>query len=154
MTSRLFRTFLLCLLAVASTVDIGWAQDPQDADAAAASPPAGATPSGSARLLVGGAQAATIGFSLRSDGPRFAVGPIAQALGIELRVGPLGDAHTLFFEGKQVLFGPDDPNVVTVSPDGSTRQEIWRLSASPSESASGLQVPLEFLTRTFGEELG
>ncbi|MEM7668874.1 MAG: N-acetylmuramoyl-L-alanine amidase, partial [Pseudomonadota bacterium] len=104
--------------------------------------------------MVGGAQAATVGFSLRSDGPRFSVGPIAQTLGVELRVGPLGDAHTLFFEGKQVLFGPDDPNVVTVSPDGSTRQEVWRLSASPSESATGLQVPLEFLTRTFGEELG
>lgn len=111
-------------------------------------------PSGSARLLLDGSQAASVGFSLRSDGPRFAVGPIARALGVELRVGPLGDAHTLIFTDKQVLFGPGDPNVVTVASDGASGQKIWRLSMAPVESALGLQVPLEFLTRTFGEELG
>lgn len=113
-----------------------------------------ADPSGSARLVHEGRQATSVGFSLRADGPRFALRPIAQVLGVELRIGPLGDAHTLIFDSRRVIVGPDSPTVVTTSPDGSQREELIRLSSPPIKTARGLEVPLEFLERTFGDELG
>ena len=157
--ARLLALLLTTLLAVAVLMVPVHAQEPaqedeQAAQAEGADDGTTVTPSGSARLVFGGSQVASLGFSLRPDGPRFSIEPIARALGVELRVGPLGDSHTLMFTGKQFLFGPDDPTVVTVSSDGSRREEIWRLAASPIESALGLQVPMELLERTFGDELG
>lgn len=127
--------------------------------AAAQDPPpavegSSAHPAGSARLMFEGKQVATVGFSLRNDGPRFALAPIAQVLGVELRIGPLGDSHSLIFDTKTVLLGPDDPTVVTVSPDGQVREEITRLRLAPIKTARGLEVPLEFLKWALGDELG
>ncbi|MEM6792760.1 MAG: N-acetylmuramoyl-L-alanine amidase [Acidobacteriota bacterium] len=146
-------SFFPSLLLVACALGVGLG-GPASAQEAEDSSPPEVTPSGSARLMFEGQQRANVGFSLRSDGPRFAISPIAELLGTGLRVGPLGEAHTLILADKQVVLGPDDPTVVTVSPDGSTREEIWRLQTSPIRSALGLEVPLEFLRRTFGEELG
>ena len=130
-----------------------WSQEPEQlGDAAAAS--ATADPSGMARLLFEGNPVASVGFSLRADGPRFALAPIAQVLGVGLRVGPLGDAHTLLFDDRHVIVGPDDPSMVVIPQDGSSREELSRLEQPPVKTARGLEVPLEFLSRTFGEQLG
>lgn len=122
--------------------------------ALAQDPPPANDPSGSARLIYEGRQVASIGFSLRADGPRFALAPVAQVLGVELRIGPLGDAHTLIFEGQKVIVGPDSPSVVVISPDGTLHEELTRLEAPPIKTAFGLEVPLDFLELTFGDELG
>ena len=135
---------------------IGWlpavvkAQDPPPADAETSN----VNPAGSARLMFEGKQVAGVGFSLRNDGPRFTLAPIAQVLGVELRIGPLGDSHTLIFDNKKILLGPDDPTVVTVNAEGQVTEEITRLRLAPIKTARGLEVPLEFLRWALGDELG
>ena len=140
----------LCLALVAPLQASAQEPDPAEDEAA----PVSVDPAGSARLMLDGRQVAGVGFSLRGDGPRFALEPIAGALGVELRVGPLGDSHTMVFEGKKILLGPDDPTFVTVKEDGSGAEEISRLRLAPIKTARGLEVPLELIEKTVGNELG
>ena len=147
-TLPFYRLLLAALICLGPTLVL-WGQQPTPAPETAT-----ADPAGSARLMFEGRQVAGVGFSLRNDGPRFALAPIAQVLGIEVRVGPLGDSHTVIFEDKKILLGPDDPTVVTVTADGQLREEIATLRLAPIKTARGLEVPLEFLERTFGDELG
>lgn len=131
------------------------AQDPTTEESGDTTSQAGSVdPAGSARLMLDGRQVAGVGFSLRGDGPRFALEPVAGALGVELRIGPLGDSHTLIFDDKKILVGPDDPTFVTVQGDGSGAEEISRLRLAPIKTARGLEVPLELIEKTVGAELG
>lgn len=121
------------------------APDPPPAEAAAVSP------SGSAGLIFEGRPVANVGFSLRADGPRFALSPIARVLGVELRVGPLGQSHTLLFEGgEEILLGPDEPTYVVETEEGVERHGLRR---APVRTVHGLEVPVEFLERAFGDRL-
>lgn len=147
LTLTLTLTVALTLLAPSPI----WAQEPAPSDEAEET--SSVDPAGSARLLLDGRQVAGVGFSLRGDGPRFALEPIAGALGVELRIGPLGDSHTLIFEDKKVLVGPDDPTFVTVQSDGAD-EEISRLRLAPIKTVRGLEVPLEMIEKTIGDELG
>lgn len=136
---------------MAMLVTLGAPLAAQEPDAPSAAPVA---PGGTARLLVADRHVGGVGFVLRGDGPRFSLQPLAQALGAELRVGPLGDSHTLMFDERTFLFGPDERTVVTTAPGGEAGDERMRLSAPPIRDAAGLKVPLELLQRTFGDELG
>ncbi len=109
-------------------------------------------PIGNAGLVVAGQPEFTVPFTLTPGGPRFALAPISAALGVELRIGPLGDSHTLIFADRKILVGPEQASMVSVPNDGE--QEISTLSGMPFRDAQGLKVPLDFLENTFGEELG
>lgn len=108
-------------------------------------------PAGNAGLVLAGKTGFSVPFTLTPSGPRFALAPIAAALGIELRIGPMGDSHTLLFSDRNVLVGPDEALMVVVPADGA--DEIVPLSGLPFRDAQGLKVPLDFLERTFGEQL-
>ena len=103
------------------------------------------------------------------DGPRFALVPIAIALGarpdtesdvepearagLRLRIGPLGDSHTLIYEDRQLVVGPGQPTLLTVAPDGRTERDVVTLSRAPIRDAQGLKVPLDALEVALGEPL-
>ncbi len=112
-----------------------------------------ALPTGTARMVREGRAAATVPVSFAADGPRFALGPIAATLGAELRVGPLGDSHTLVYEDRHILLGPGQALMVTVAPDGHTQKTITQLAQVPFRDAEGLKVSLDLLERALGEPL-
>ncbi len=149
-TCQFLSILTLVAFGIGSFPDEVKAQDPPPAAAETST----VNPAGSARLMFEGKQVAGVGFSLRNDGPRFTLAPIAQVLGVELRIGPLGDSHTLIFDNKKILLGPDDPTVVTVNSDGQVTEEITRLRLAPIKTARGLEVPLEFLRWALGDEMG
>jgi N-acetylmuramoyl-L-alanine amidase len=92
-------------------------------------------------------------FVVAPDGPKFALAPIAAALGVELRIGPLGEDHTLIFGDEKVIVGPDKALMLTVSGEGDEPEEMTFLAQKPFKDAQGLKVPLEFLDLTFGARL-
>lgn len=98
-------------------------------------------------------QQTTLPFSLSPRGPLLALQPIALALGVELRLGPLGESHTLVFADREILVGPGSATLVSMGKDGS-RPLIQPLSQPPTKDAEGLKVPLDFLQNAIGEELG
>ncbi len=106
-----------------------------------------------ARMTLEGRPVARVPVTLFPDGPRFALSPIAAALGIELRVGPLGDSHTLVFEDRQIIVGPGDALMVTVTPEGGAHREVKRLGQIPIRDAAGLKVPLQLLEAALGDPL-
>lgn len=110
------------------------------------------TPSGSAFLVLDGRNVGQIPFVVRPDGPRFALAPLVELLGLEMRVGPLGDMHTLIFEGQEIRVGPETTAYVVVDAEG--REEVRHLPAPPVEGLAGLMVPLRFFEDVFGEALG
>ena len=112
----------------------------------------GVPPSGSASLTLGGKPAGQLPFTIRQDGPRFALAPLAELLGIELRVGPLGDMHVLVFEDKEIRLGPEHTSYVVATSDGT--EEVHHFQRAPVKGIYGLLVPLETLQRVFADELG
>ena len=108
---------------------------------------------GVASLVLEGRPVATVTTAQAADGPRFALAPVAAALGVELRIGPLGDSHTLVFEDRQVIVGPGQSTLVTVSPDGRSERDFMHLARMPIRDAQGLKVPLEALESALGEPL-
>ena len=110
-------------------------------------------PTGNAGLVMPGKPGFSVPFTITPDGPRFALAPLAAALGVELRIGPIGESHTLIFGDKKILVGPDRALMVTVSTDGKDQEEVLSLSGLPMRDAQGLKVPIDFLERSFGEHL-
>ena len=108
---------------------------------------------GLATLVLSGQPVATVSATQYPDGPRFALQPIAEALGIELRIGPLGDSHTLIYEDRQIILGPTQPLMITVAPDGRSQRKISHLARTPIRDAAGLKVSLDLLERAIGEPL-
>ena len=56
--------------------------------------------------IVVGRQRAPLPWAESSFGPLVALAPVVEALGGELEVGPLGQAHTLRVAGREVVLGP------------------------------------------------
>lgn len=111
-----------------------------------------AVSSGSGALQLGD-RALALSFSLAPEGPLFALQPIAAGLGLELRTEPLGQGHTLVVADKEVIVGPGSSQIViTESADGTPRIESLR--QAPIKLGAEMQVPLDFLERTIGQELG
>ncbi len=108
---------------------------------------------GIANLRLEGRAAGAVAVTTVVDGPRFALAPIAGALGVELRIGPLGDSHTLIFDDRQIIAGPHQPTLLTVSPDGSSQRDFVQLTGMPIRDAQGLKLPLDALAIALGEPL-
>ncbi|MCP3957116.1 MAG: N-acetylmuramoyl-L-alanine amidase [bacterium] len=108
---------------------------------------------GTASLMVEGRQAANVAYSITPGGPRFALWPIAAVLGVEVRIGPLGDSHTLVFEDRHIIVGPAQASMVTVAPDGRGERKITPLDGAPIRVAGGLMVTLELLERALSDAL-
>ncbi len=106
-----------------------------------------------AKLMLEGQPAGRVAVSQGVVGPSFALAPIAAALGVELRTGPLGDSHTLILEDRRIIFGPNQAVMLTVAPDGKTQREITRLGQLPFRDGAGLKVSLEALEKALGEPL-
>ncbi len=108
-------------------------------------------PTGTAVMSTAG-MVTTLPFTVAPAGPLLRLQPICERLGVELRIGPLGDSHTLVLDDQQVIFGPDSAVVIWRSADGAEQQQ--QLTQAPRRALGGLEVPLELLERTLGERLG
>jgi N-acetylmuramoyl-L-alanine amidase len=71
-------------------------------------------------------------------GPLFSVRQVAERLGGELIVGPLGESHELKLGDTSFLFGPESAAV-------TYGEEIIELSQAPQAAPGGLLVPLDLL---------
>ena len=94
-----------------------------------------------------GAAPVEIALSVTPAGPLFALAPLVERLGGSLRLGPGGEGYVLSVADKEFLLGPGSASMVC-------EQEIIPLSQRPWMAGGGLQVPLDLLQRTFGEEMG
>ncbi len=139
----------LALVVVAPSVLSAQSEESPSEETATSRPIA----TGVAELMLEGRSVTAVPASQYPDGPRFALQPIAEALGVELRIGPLGDSHTLVYEDRQIILGPAQALMITVAPDGRTQKEISRLRHIPVRDASGLKVSLDLLSRAIGEPL-
>lgn len=144
-------TWLLALWALGVCVLPTLAQIEETAEP---EPKPEAHPSGVARLTLDGRQVSALPFSLTPQGPLVALSPIAATLGVELRIGPLGDSHRLIFADKEVIVGPAQSIMILVNRDADRKEQIRSFSRPPIKAAGGLQVPLDFLVATLGDELG
>jgi len=81
------------------------------------------------------------------SGPLFALAPLTQALGGELTPGETGESFTLKLGDKDIVLGIGSA-VVTVG------DAIVSLSQPPTRGEGGVQVPLDFLAKTYGDVLG
>ena len=111
-------------------------------------------PSGNARLVLAGQSAGSLPFSIAPAGPLFGLQSIAQALGVDMRVGPMGANHTLHFDNARITVGPDLAAMVVVGQDAAAREDIVSFRQRPLALPDGLRVPLEFLNLSFGEQMG
>jgi N-acetylmuramoyl-L-alanine amidase len=118
----------------------GWAQRDETP-----APPTVAE-AGQGRLFFQGREA-RIPYSLSVGGDYVSLAPVVELLGGELEVGPLGLGHTLRVFGEEIVFGPTS-TVVTID------DEILALTGVPLVSTSGIQVPIDFLRKVYGERYG
>ena len=81
------------------------------------------------------------------NGPLFGLSPIVDALGGRLASDESGESITLHIADKDVVVGPGNA-IATVG------DNIVSLSQPPTRGEGGLQVPLDFLKRTYGDLLG
>ncbi len=88
-----------------------------------------------------------IPLSVTPAGPLFALAPLVERLGGSLRLAPGGEGYVLAVADKEFLLGPGSKSMVC-------EQEIIPLSQRPWMGDGGLQVPLDLLERTYGEEMG
>ncbi len=89
----------------------------------------------------------SIPYSRTWVGPLFALQHLVPLLGGELSVGPLRQRHELALGDSSFLLGPGSP-IVT---EGIER---IKLSQAPVAGVGGLQVPLDFLEKLYGELYG
>ncbi len=94
-----------------------------------------------------GTQRLTIRYSTTIAGPLVEVQPLIGALGGELEIGPLGEAHELTLNERTFAFGPGS-DAVTSGP------EIIDLSQAAIAGQTGAQVPLDLLDNIYGHNLG
>jgi len=85
--------------------------------------------------------------TITPGGPLFALAPLARSLGGELTPGESGESFTLKIGDKDVILGVGSA-VVTVG------DSIVSLSQPPTRGEDGVQVPLDFLQKTYGDVLG
>lgn len=144
---------LRCLFALMCVVSLFALLSPSALAAAEEEAPP-VYPTGTARLVLQGQIVTGVPFIVAPGGPQFGLVPIARALGVELRVGPLGSNNTLIFENARITVGPDLAAMVVVGEDAAEREEIVSFRHRPLAAPQGIQVPLDFLDMSFGEQLG
>ena len=85
--------------------------------------------------------------TIQPSGPMFGLMPLAEALGGTLTSDEMGESVTLRIAERDVVLGPGNA-IITVG------DAIYSLSQPPAPGEGGLQVPVDFLRRTFGDLLG
>ncbi|HEX9940829.1 MAG TPA: N-acetylmuramoyl-L-alanine amidase [Thermoanaerobaculia bacterium] len=85
--------------------------------------------------------------TINPSGPMFGLSPLVEALGGKLTSDVSGESVTLRVADTDVVLGPGNA-IVTV---GDT---IVSLSQPPAPGEGGLQVPVDFLRKTYGDLLG
>ncbi len=131
----------LSLLAGALGVGALFAQERQEGDT-----PSSILTSGFGTLEYAGRELA-VPMALTYLGPLIPLQPVVDLLGGEYEVGPLGQSHTLRLGDDVMILGPDS-GVMTMG------QQIIPIGHPPMASIDGLQVPVEFLMRSYGDLLG
>jgi N-acetylmuramoyl-L-alanine amidase len=105
-------------------------------------PPAAARPT----VVLEGREIA-VPVALAGNGPMFGLTPLAEALGGTLATDASGESVSLKIADKEVVIGQGNA-IITVG------DAIVSLSQPPVQGEGGLQVPLDFLRKTFGDLLG
>jgi N-acetylmuramoyl-L-alanine amidase len=85
--------------------------------------------------------------TISPSGPMFGLTPLVEALGGQMTSDESGESITLRLADKDVVIGPGNA-IITVG------DNIVSLSQPPSRGEGGLQVPVDFLKKTFGDLLG
>ncbi len=85
--------------------------------------------------------------TISPSGPMFGLTPLVEALGGQMTSDDSGESITLRLADKDVVIGPGNA-IITVG------DNIVSLSQPPSRGEGGLQVPVDFLKKTFGDLLG
>jgi N-acetylmuramoyl-L-alanine amidase len=97
-------------------------------------------------VVLGGREIA-VPVTLAANGPLFGLTPLAEALGGTLSTDASGESVSLKIADKEVVIGQGNA-IITVG------DAIVSLSQPPVQGEGGLQVPLDFLRKTFGDLLG
>jgi len=85
--------------------------------------------------------------TISPSGPMFGLTPLVDLLGGQVTSDESGESITLRIADKDVVIGPGNA-IVTVG------DNIVSLSQPPSRGEGGLQVPVDFLRKTYGDLLG
>ena len=108
--------------------------------------PAAPAPSARPSVVLEGREIA-VPVTLAGNGPLFGLTPLAEALGGTLSTDVSGESVSLKIADKEVVIGQGNA-IITVG------DAIVSLSQPPVQGEGGLQVPLDFLRKTFGDLLG
>jgi N-acetylmuramoyl-L-alanine amidase len=138
------RRFWACCLLLALLLPVLLAAQRQPAPPAAAAPPP-AAPARSAVVLEG--REIPVPVSINPNGPLFGLTPLVEALGGKVTSDESGESITLRLADKDVVIGPGNA-IITVG------DNIVSLSQPPARGEGGLQVPVDFLKKTWGDLLG
>jgi len=85
--------------------------------------------------------------TINPSGPMFGLVPLVDALGGKLTSDEAGESFTLRVADKDVVLGPGNA-IITVG------DAIISVSQPPAPGEGGLQVPVDFLRKTYGDLLG
>ena len=85
--------------------------------------------------------------AINPNGPVFGLTPLVEALGGKVTSDESGESITLRLGDKDVVIGPGNA-IITVG------DNIVSLSQPPTRGEGGLQVPVDFLKKTWGDLLG
>jgi N-acetylmuramoyl-L-alanine amidase len=142
---RRFRACFLFLALLLPVLVAAQGQRPPAPVPPGASTPYAAPPARSSVTLDGREIAVPV--TINQSGPVFGLSPIAEALGGKMTSDESGESITLRIADKDVVIGPGNA-IITVG------DSIVSLSQPPSRGEGGLQVPVDFLRKTFGDLLG
>jgi N-acetylmuramoyl-L-alanine amidase len=138
---RRFRAFGV-LLVLLLPVLVAAQRQPAPPPAPAAPP---AAPSRSTVALEG--REIPVPVTINPNGPVFGLTPLVDALGGQVTSDESGESVTLRLADKDVVIGPGNA-IITVG------DNIVSLSQPPTRGEGGLQVPVDFLRKTWGDLLG
>jgi N-acetylmuramoyl-L-alanine amidase len=142
---RRFRACFLFLALLLPVLVAAQGQRPPAPAPPTVSTPTAAPPARSSVTLEG--QEIAVPVVINQSGPMFGLSPIAEALGGKMTSDESGESITLRIADKDVVIGPGNA-IITVG------DNIVSLSQPPSRGEGGLQVPVDFLKKTFGDLLG
>ncbi len=108
--------------------------------------PAAPAPAARPSVVLEGREIA-VPVTLAGNGPMFGLTPLAEALGGTLSTDASGESVSLKIADKEVVIGQGNA-IITVG------DAIVSLSQPPVQGEGGLQVPVDFLRKTFGDLLG
>jgi N-acetylmuramoyl-L-alanine amidase len=110
-------------------------------------PPAAAPGTGARSSVTLEGREIPVPVAIGPNGPMFGLSPLVETLGGKLASDEAGESITLHLADKDVVIGAGN-SIITV---GDT---IVSLSQPPARGEGGLQVPVDFLKKTYGDLMG